>query len=431
MFKQILALVGVVPVGLWIGLSLSAVRSQPTPFLGPSAPVEYPIEPEAADDHWILIERTRSMVYSPEAQALAQRFGLVIQEVSWEDTARHKGSSVGSNISDMTIQVQQQDPFTNRSTWHLMPVIRYPNFSDQTGDIPLEKLSIWVGNETGEALRSVPLPEVLMDLRQHLSDPTSWPGPQRSLLTDRDSHVLVSAQAAFLPIPKAGIATFNPVLFNYQSYPGDPAVLTLLATREGTSVTVIDNQRDSVTSGSMWGQRLFFNTNGERASLTGERLGDVDPVAQGGDPTSAQPEDGANVVLVIQVPLQQRQSRREAGFNALPAMPSIALEDSMRASSDIEAAVIGHGDEAGPFTEIGRLPIQRDPRYPIRVTVQFYQATSNGLISATDMRRFHQQIQRVYQEADYVGSLVVEGPTERPTESQVETPQPIPWFQQR
>src|SRR5437660_7903 len=82
----------------------------------------------------------------------------------------------------------------------------------------------------------------------------SWIGRGKSLLSGRDSHVLVSAQACFLPVPKEGLATFNPVLFNYQSVSGDPAVLTVLATREGTSTTVIDNKRDSFSEGSTWGQ---------------------------------------------------------------------------------------------------------------------------------------------------------------------------------
>jgi hypothetical protein len=45
-----------------------------------------------------------------------------------------------------------------------------------------------------------------------------------------------SAQAVFLPIPKQGQGEFNPVLFNYQSSPGSPAVLTILVTRQGTSL---------------------------------------------------------------------------------------------------------------------------------------------------------------------------------------------------
>ena len=86
--------------------------------------------------------------------------------------------------------------------------------------------------------------------------------------------MLVSAQACFLPVPNQGSAEFNPVLFNYQSAKDDPAVLTILASREGTSVTVIDNQRDGFQTRGVWGQRLFFNQNGERASFTGQRLSD-------------------------------------------------------------------------------------------------------------------------------------------------------------
>jgi hypothetical protein len=43
------------------------------------------------------------------------------------------------------------------------------------------------------------------------------------------------------------------VLFNYQSRAGDPAVLAILATREGTSVTVIDNQGDAFRASRTWG----------------------------------------------------------------------------------------------------------------------------------------------------------------------------------
>src|SRR6185503_13655691 len=98
----------------------------------------------------------------------------------------------------------------------------------------------------------------------------------------RDSSVLVSAQAAFLPVPQQGQAEFNPVLFNYQSYQGDPAVLVIVATREGTSATIIDNTRDSFQSGFSWGQQLFFNQNGQRAGFTGERLSDFETQTQPG-----------------------------------------------------------------------------------------------------------------------------------------------------
>jgi hypothetical protein len=45
-----------------------------------------------------------------DAQRLAARHGLHVLNLTWEDTGCFKGSAVGPNISDMTIQVQQLDP---------------------------------------------------------------------------------------------------------------------------------------------------------------------------------------------------------------------------------------------------------------------------------------------------------------------------------
>ena len=50
------------------------------------------------------------------------------------------------------------------------------------------------------------------------------------------------------------------------------------------------------------------------------------------------------------------------------------------------------------------------------MTVQFYKATSNGVVSEADIREVRRQIDRVYSDAAYVGSLVTEGYTGRPTE---------------
>jgi hypothetical protein len=377
------------------------------------------------------------MVSDPLAQRLAAALNLNILNVTWEDTGRFYGSAVGPNISDMTIQVQQQQPGGSYQR-HLMPVIRHPNFADLTADIPLDDFFVLVGNEHGEDLRRVSLREVLGDLRGYLHSPASWAGRGRSLLANRDSHLLVSAQACFLPIPQAGEATFNPVLFNYQSRPGDPAVLTILATRQGTSVTVIDNQRDTVAAGPMWGQQLFFNNNGERASFTGQRLSDFEAGPEAGDRPN-EPSDetgdgeaaGLNMVLLIQVPLKQRQPMGQAAYDASGAFPLAAAPsaESSRGPSDVEAAVIGHGEVEGPFTEIAGLPIERDPDYPIRVTVQFYKATSNGVVTEADMAEIRQQIDRVYADADYVGSLVVDGPSDRPTEHDGPKDEPADWWQ--
>jgi len=373
------------------------------------------------------IQLTAAMANDPTAQSLAAAQGLNIVNVMWEDTGRYKDSSVGPNISDVTIQVMNQDPETGEYQLSLMPVIRYPNFSDLTADISPDRFYLLVGNEKGEGLHKVSLREYLGNFRSYLHDAESWRGRRSSLLAERDSRVLVSAQAAFLPVPELGKAEFNPVIFNYPSYQGDPAVLTIVATREGTSATIIDNVRDAFPTGFSWGQRLFFNQDGERASYTGERLSDFTSQqgTSGSEVPQAGSESGMNMVLVIQVPLKQKEPLLRS-FLAEEAM--VMAAPTSAAKSDVEQAVIGHGAVEGPFTEIDDLAIERDDRFPVRVTVQFYKATSNGVISEKDVQDIADQIQRVYQEADYVGSLVVSGETGRPTEYEGPKQEPPGWW---
>ncbi|HEY4719426.1 MAG TPA: hypothetical protein VIH84_02485 [Candidatus Methylomirabilis sp.] len=377
-------------------------------------------------DYVSAIQRTADMVWDEGALRLAQEHGLDLVNLTWEDTGRYYGSSVGPNISDLTIQVQHQLEGTRDCALTLMPVIRYPNFTDLTADIDPDDFYLLVGNERGDDLERITLTEYLRHFRRYLSVPDSWASREDSLLAGRDSHVLVSAQAAFLPVPQEGIAEFNPVIFNYQSYQGDPAVLTIVATREGTSTTVIDNTRDAFPAGWSWGQRLFFNQDGERASFTGERLSDfvsTRPVTL--DSPEAAGESGLNMVLIIQVPLRQKVSFEDL----LPSFGAMAPMAESAQRSDVEAAVIGHGAVEGPFTEIDGLAIRRDGRFPIRVTVQFYKATSDGIVTESDMQAIADQIDRVYEDGDYVGSLVVDGPSDRPTEYDGPKDEPPGWWQ--
>jgi hypothetical protein len=248
-------------------------------------------------------------------------------------------------------------------------------------------------------------------------------------LAERDSKVLVSAQAAFLPVPQQDQAEFNPVLFNYQSHQGDPAVLVIVATREGTSATIIDNTRDAFSSGFSWGQRLFFNQNGQRAGFTGERLSDFQTQIQPGQEATvaASEESGLNMILLIQVPLKQKQPL--VYLDEMSEGAVMAAEPAPAQESDVEAAVIGHVPIEGPFTEIDNLAIERDERFPIRVTVQFYQATSNGVVSPADMEIIASQLKRVYSDAEYVGSLVVDGPSQRVTEYDGPKDEPAGWWE--
>jgi hypothetical protein len=364
----------------------------------------------ASESFELAVNNVAQMLWENKVVQAASRFGLDIVNVTWEDTGRYSGSCWGPNISDMTIQVHHGSGDSEMLT--CMPVIRYPNFYDISADLNPDEFFLLTGNEQGDDLEPVSLTDYVDNLRDYLHDGHSWGGRGRSLLAERDSVVLVSAQAVFLPVENNGEAVFNPVLYNYQSYEGSPGVLAILATREGTSATIIDNSSDYSADYYSWGQRLYFNEDGERASLTGSRLSDFLENPENieeltAEHTEAAGEEGLNMVMLIQIPLKQEE-RRDLWFESADmggGMPAAACETSMR-SSDVEAAVIGHGELEGPFREIDGLSIVRDERFPIRVTVQFYKATSNGIATDADIAEIAAQISRVYDDASYVGSLV-------------------------
>ncbi|MBI1948714.1 MAG: hypothetical protein HYS27_23710 [Deltaproteobacteria bacterium] len=377
------------------------------------------------------ISAVENMPNDGELQARAGRLGLNVLNVLWEDTGRNAGSSVGPNISDVTLQVRE--PVGGGTRTHLLPVIRFPNFSDKTADVPADKLWIKVGNQTrGAQVVTVPLTEVLEHLREYLTDPDSALG-DANLLAKRDTHFLVSAQHVFVPIPKLGKAEFNPVIFNYQSQPQNPAVLTLLCTRQGTSVAVIENNGGD-QSFQGWGQQLFHNNQGQKTTFTAERKSDVKARIEAGQATAQDAgalEEGADMLLIVQVPLKFKEPAYH-GYgggsggdglemampaSAAPADEAPAKSERRSARSDVETAVIGHGEDLGPVVEGNKLKLERDDRFPVRVTVQFYKATSNGVISDADLADAKQQIDKVYARGDYVGSLVVpEGARHRPTD---------------
>jgi hypothetical protein len=429
-----------------------------------------PVKDDGSDSDWGIKDPSDSRFFAETIRKVADmpndgnltsrvsRRGLSVVNVAWEDTGRAENSSLGPNISDLSLQVRRKDENGGfQST--VMPVIRFPNFSDRSGDIPSDRFFIRTGNETRSAgsLKSVALTDVLKNIKAFASHPESIIG-DGNMLAPRDSHFLVSAQAVFLPIPKQGKAQFNPVLFNYQSAPGAPAVLTILVTRQGASMQVIENKGDDMT-GAGWGQELYFNNNSQRAAFTAERKADVEAriAAQGGPKTEDDKSalaKGADNLFLIQIPLKHRNAGALGG--AIPAPPpqsaasggggapakkaakpsaAPAADDAASAlgansmeKSDVEQAVLGHGPNVGPFNEGHALKLERDPKFPIRITVQFYKATSNGVVSDIDLDSIAKNIGSVYEHADAVGSLVLpEGDAKRPTAWQKVPHEWFPW----
>ncbi len=413
---------GAAPIGALLVLGLVALGAAET---SADAEEDAPASPAA---YGRVIARVIRMPHDTRLRARARRLGLDVVNVLWEDTGRTQGSVLGPNISDVTLQVRERLP-RGRTRTHLMPVIRYPNFTDRTADVPADRIWVRVGNHRRDgrrALASVPLTEVLSNLHAYLSKPESLLG-DGDFLSDRDTHFLVAAQHVFVPLPPRGKAEFNPVIFNYQSAPGSPAVLVLLATRQGLSATIVENRPGDQTLQGR-GQQLFHNEGGRRTVFTAERRSAVRARIAGGRATEQDRgalQQGADMLMIVQVPLQHANLGVLGGTGTmLPAVdeasPATGSAGPRRARarralrSDVERAVIGHGRALGPFVEMGGLRLVRDERFPIRITIQFYRATSNGVVSDADLQDVARQIEAVYRHADFVGSLVV-GSQQRPT----------------
>lgn len=359
-----------------------------------------------------------AMPRDAEARAFAKAAGLNITTVSWEDNARYKDSALGPCISDMTLLVEGQD----------MPLIKNTsNFEDESWDVEIEKVPIVVGNHNGTPLKTVTLKEYLGNLRSYLHAPSKWPGTRDSLLEERDRHVICSAQACFLPLSAAGEANFRVSIFNYQSRPEDPAVLAIVASANGTSAQVLDSR------GSM---ELSHNNNGQRTAFVGKRLSDhrrdTGSTLEVGAPMTAD-EQSQNLLLVIQVPLKQKPNpgksrggshygfRGGRGGGGGGRGGSLSSHDDRskkrKRSVDVESAMISIGRDEGEFDEIKDIEIQRDERFPIRVTLQYYKATSNGDVNAEVMSSIAEELQGARTWAVAISSLVTET-TNRTTEHQ-------------
>ena len=112
----------------------------------------------------------------------------------------------------------------------------------------------------------------------------------------------------------------------------------------------------------------------------------------------------------------------------MPAAAPPAMAPRSAEKSDVEQAVLGHGPNLGLFDEGRRLRLERDPTFPVRITVQFYKATSNGIASDIDLDGIARSIGSVYEHADFVGSLVVpDGDPRRPTSWQRVPREWFPW----
>ncbi|OQS04594.1 carboxy terminal motor kinesin, partial [Thraustotheca clavata] len=348
------------------------------------------------------VYRVSQMALDQQAKKWARDNGLDIMNVTWEDCARFKNSCWGPCISDMTLVVE--------NTW--MPVMRVPNYSDPIMSIPTNKITVTVGNESPHT--QTPLTKI--SLQEYLENIEKYTELENNLYSPiHDNKAVVSTQACFLPIENdSSKVNFHVGLHNYQSTSDSPAVLVLVCTDSGTSAQVVSKR----------GEILYSNNHGTKHTFVAERL-TADRAKRGivsNDEMTAE-EEARNYIMIVQIPLERKlavfgglttpfSGQAFGGFGAQPGLymaapQSAAFSFGSAAKPDVEAATISLGDAQGPFPKLSKYSsIRRDAQFPIRVTVQFYQATSNGVVSPEIIQNLASKMDQVKTNATWWGSLV-------------------------
>jgi len=108
-------------------------------------------------------------------------------------------------------------------------------------------------------------------------------------------------------------------------------------------------------------------------------------------------------------------------FSASPTQ-SRSSPRNRKSVVDVESAIISVGEAEGPFSEINNNEIQRDERFPIRVTMQYYKATSNGAVNDEVMKSIAEELEGARKWAVAISSLVTET-TDRTTEHKQRKPE--------
>lgn len=416
--------------------------------------------------------------------------GLAAHKICWEDTGRNKNSSLGPNISDLTLcytRTENLSPDARRNAthesitheiympefkekpcidptlWglpaetctsenfslalqkrqHLCEVIRRPNFADYTDDIPIDEFKLCVGNEKSGGAQE----KTIVSLKEYLEhfEKYSDASATTSLLSERDNVVLTSSQCCIVPVEKGKKTDFCVQLKNYGSFFKSPKVLVIMASEHGTSASILTGYEN---------QKLFFNNAGKAHWMQVERAADRRERESGVPQTRVcnhddlNPEERlANTLLIIQVPLKAREVNREClvyngsyddhieeevsgdmGFGLFDNAPSSA--ERSKKTSGLDMGLLSLGQENGEYPPLPKC-LERDHTLPIRCTVQYYRASDENFLLPSDCADIAAQIDRQSKKSVASGSLVTQtGDQSRetsPGEVKHEMPQKSPW----
>jgi len=345
-----------------------------------------------------LINKIKSIASNNELQKFANINQLDIKLITWEDTGRSKKSSIGPNITDMTLRLDKDGT--------LLPVIRRPNYSDETADLPIEQFQLTVGNESGKEENEM----IKISLRKYLENPKDFiktTGKLESLFDEsRDKQILTSVQYCVLPLYD-GTCEFNVHMYNYQSS-SEPAVLVLVASSQGTSAQILHGNSP-----------LYFNDNGKACNFLAERMKEVrkrEDKSEAMEMTAEEKEK--NCLMIFQIPLKNKEVERckekeELKSHKRKCNQKENCELNKRGMDD---AILSKGEAHSLFLGIKNKNLERDTTFPIRCTLQFYKVTDSSDVPEAVFQDMNSKIKDVYTKGINQGSLVTDGFTGRSTE---------------
>jgi len=210
-----------------------------------------------------------------------------------------------------------------------------------------------------------------------------------------------------------GTCEFNVHLYNYQSSSGSPAVLVVVASSNGSSAQAIYGGTTA----------LYFNNAGKAANFVAERL--KEERARLGKEVEGKmdkDEQERNALFIYQIPLVPKNRRLSYTCESIESIvsesKSMKSKQSMKRSKackGMDNAVLSVGKSHSDFKGIESADIERDERFPIRCTIQFYKVTDVGDIPKEEIKDMAENINRIYKAAGKSGSLVVEN-SDRKTE---------------
>lgn len=310
-----------------------------------------------------ITEEVHNLTHDEVAQQKFQTHGYSINNVTWEDTARNKNSCWGPNITDQTLMVKENDEE------YSMPVIRKPNFTDETSDVPLDQFTLLTGNEEdAKELTQVSLRDYLKKMNWYL---------------ERDEKIMLSTQACILPLKK-GFCQFGVQLFNYQTQSDDPTLAVIVSSSQGCSTSPITKRK----------QTLYFNKGGRSHPFEAKRL-EEDRKERGVSNVPkfnlTQEEKDRNVLVVFHVPLKPQIVRPQYGFGGGEEglegcmMESCMSSEPVYRSLGFDAAVLHISrKDMGEFPSLKpNVKYVRDDRFPIRAVVQYYCGTDSKKVDQT------------------------------------------------